>query len=442
MVGRIESRAMSADATASESEQPQITPKGYLQLVGLGAAIGIPAALLASIFLAVVHWLEDWLWSTLPHNIGNADSEPQWYLVILLPVVGAAIVLVVRRLLPGDGGHSPLEGIGGGAVPLRNAPGIALAAIGTLAFGAVLGPEAPLIALGSVVGVVGAMVVGGGQQESRVLASAGSFSAISSLFGGPIVAGILMVEGSLGLGLGAALLPVLIPGFVAAATGYLLFIGLGNWGGLQEQVLSVPGLPEYSGVHIGDLLLAIAAGIVAAIMITLVRTLAKRIATGGPPRIGKDKLLIGGGLAVGLLAQTASWLGANSQDVLFSGQTGLPDVIAQTSTGIVLVLLTAKGLAYGICLSCGFRGGPVFPAIFLGVGTATLLIIWFGISPTLAVAIGTGAGMAATTKLILTPIVLAELLVGHVGADAVPAAVLATVAAWLTVTGLERRLAA
>src|SRR5262249_60329334 len=112
-------------------------------------------------------------------------------------------------------------------------------------------------------------------------------------------------------------------------------------------------------------------------VIAVARTLAKRIVMEGPPRIGKDRLLLAGGLAVGLLAQTASWLGANSQDVLFSGQTGLPDVIAQTSTGVVLVLLIAKGLGYGICLSCGFRGGPIFPAIFLGVATSTLLIIWF-----------------------------------------------------------------
>jgi H+/Cl- antiporter ClcA len=433
---------MSADATAAAADapQPQITPKGYLQLVGLGAAIGIPAAALAALFLAVVHWLEDWLWETLPHHIGNASSAPQWYLVIFLPVIGAAIVLVVRRLLPGDGGHSPLVGIGGGAVPLRNAPGIALAALGTLAFGAVLGPEAPLIALGSVVGVVAARAVGSGERESSVLGSAGSFSAISSLFGGPIVGGILMLEGSIGLGLGAGLLPVLIPGFVAAATGYVLFVGLGDWGGLPSQTISIPDLPAYNGTHITDLLLAIAVGIVAAIVINLVREMAKRINTHGPPRIGKDKLLIAGGLAVGLLAQTASWLGANSQDVLFSGQSGLPDLIAQTSTGIVIVLLITKGLAYGICLSCGFRGGPIFPAIFLGVTIATLLIIWFGVSPTLAVAIGTGAGMAATSKLILTPIVFAELLVGQVGADAVPSAVLATIAAWLTVTALERRL--
>ena len=168
--------------------------RGYLRLVLLGAAIGIPAALVAAVFLAVVHELEDWLW----------PDDAQWYRVVGLPVVGAAVVLAARKLLPGDGGHPPLEGIGGGVTPLSHAPGIALAALGTLAFGAVLGPEAPLIALGSVAGVAAAKLARLGPKETAVLATAGSFSAISALFGGPLVAGMLLVEGSLGLGHGGA----------------------------------------------------------------------------------------------------------------------------------------------------------------------------------------------------------------------------------------------
>src|SRR5262245_60542801 len=112
----------------------------YLGLVGLGAAIGIPAALLASLFLAAVHWCEDWLWTDLPESLG--ESSPPWYLVVGLPILGAAIVAIARLFLPGDGGHSPLIGLGGTPTPVRYAPGVALAAFGTLAFGAVLGPEA------------------------------------------------------------------------------------------------------------------------------------------------------------------------------------------------------------------------------------------------------------------------------------------------------------
>ena len=46
--------------------------------------------------------------------------------------------------------------------------------------------------------------------------------------------------------------------------------------------------------------------------------------------------------------------------------------------------------------------------------------------------------MAAMTRLVLTPILLGALLAGTAGLDAVPAAVLAAAAAWLTIGALER----
>ena len=422
-------------AAASSPDAPPRAGARGLRLVVLGGVLGVPAALLAAVFLAVVHWVEHWLWTDLPHDLGT--KAPPWYLVIGLPVVGAAVCAVARTLLPGDGGRTPLQGLSGPPTPIKYAPGIALAALGTLSFGAVLGPEGPLIALGSVAGLVVATLARAGQKESAVLAGAGSFAAIAALFGGPIVGGLMMTEG--GVGLGAALVPTLIPGFVAAATGYVLFIGLGSWGGLSSQAIAVPGLPLYQGTHILDLLVGIGVGICAALVVSFVRRYAGDLEVRGPKRLSMPALLLSGGLAVGLLAQIASWLGANSQDVLFSGQSGIPDLIAQTSTKIVLILLVAKAIGYAISMGCGFRGGPVFPAIFLGVALATLTEIWFGVSPTLAVAVGTAAGMTATSRLMLTPIVFSALLVGHNGADTVSAAVLASAAAWLTLAVIDRR---
>ena len=410
----------------SDDEAP-LSGAGYLRLVALGAAIGIPAALVAALFLALVHELEHWLWG----------SSPPWYQVIGLPVAGAAVVLGARRLLPGDGGHSPLEGIGGGATPVAYVPGIALAALGTLSFGAVLGPEAPLIAMGSAVGVAATRFVTVDERAHAVLGTAGSFSAISALFGGPIVAGIMLVES--GVEMGARLLPVLLPGFVAAAVGYLIFIGFGDWGGLHQQSLAVPNLPEYNGTHVYDLLVAVAVGILAAFAITAARRGGEAVAGPGLRRLGMAPLLLLGALAVGVIAQVADWLGADSQTVLFSGQAGVPELAQSDSTKIVLILLVAKALAYAISLGCGFRGGPIFPAIFIGIALAVFAVVWFDVSPTLAVAVGAAAGMAAGTRLLITPVLFAGLLVGHAGADAVPAAVLAAAAAWLTVRFIDAR---
>ena len=81
----------------------------HARLVALGALVGIPAAAAAAVFLGFVHELQHWLWTDVPDALG--ESGPPWYLVLGLPVAGAAIVWIARTVLPGDGGHTPLHGI-------------------------------------------------------------------------------------------------------------------------------------------------------------------------------------------------------------------------------------------------------------------------------------------------------------------------------------------
>ena len=103
----------------------------------------------------------------------------------------------------------------------------------------------------------------------------------------------------------------------------------------------------------------------------------------------------------------------------------------------MLILLVAKGLGYAVCLGCGFRGGPVFPAIFLGVALASLAQVVFNTSPTLTIAVGAAAGMAAMTRLLFASLLFALLLDGLGGLDAIPVAVLACAGAWVVVHALE-----
>ena len=402
----------------------------FLRSTLLAAAIGVPAALAAALFLAAVHASEHGLWVVLPKALGC--SSPPWYLVLALPVLGSLVVLAARALLPGDGGASPMHGLNSTPTTLSHVPGIVIAALGTLGFGAVLGPEAPVIALGSAVGVLFTRFAARDVKEAGLLPASGAFSAVSALFGGPIVAGILLVEG--GIGAGAALMPRLVPGLVAAAVGYVVFDGLGSWSGLNAPGLEVPHLPAYHGTNLPDLVIGVAVGVLAALVVNACARLAIWVGL-LKKRFSWQLLLIGGGLAVGALAMLGRLLGADSQDVLFSGQSSVPAVVAENSVGIVLVLLLLK---VAISLGCGFRGGPIFPAIFLGVAIASVAVAGFGTSPTLAIAVGAAAGMAGQTRLLICPLVLSGLLVGPAGADAVPAAALASVAAWMTATALHR----
>ena len=414
-----------------------------LRLVLLGAAIGIPAALAAIAFFTVVHYLEQLIWHALPTALGEAS--PPWYLVVFLPVVGAAIVAIARLTLPGDGGRSPLAGMSHGATPVRYVPGIVVAALGTLGFGLVLGPEAPVMAVGSAVGLGITSIVRSDAREQGILSMAGIFSAISTLFGGPLVAGVMLTEG--GISLGAVLIPVLLPGFVAAAVGYLVFLGVGPYTGAPAPGLQVPDLSAYVGTSVPDLIIAIVVGVVIAALIVAINGAVKRVAAlqdgrQGDRGVGLVAALLLGGLAVGALAQLATVFGVAPDDVLFSGQASIPALVSESSLIALVVLVIAKAAAYVVSLATGFRGGPIFPAVFLGVGVAAFAVELFGTSPTFAIAIGCAAGMAAQTRLVVTSMLFAALLVGSGGFDAIAGAVFATVASWLTVQALDPPAAA
>ena len=409
-----------------------------LRLVLLGAAIGIPAALAAIAFFTAVHYLEQLIWHALPTALGEAS--PPWYLVVFLPVVGAAIVAIARLTLPGDGGRSPLAGMSHGATPVRYVPGIVVAALGTLGFGLVLGPEAPVMAVGSAVGLGITSIVRSDAREQGILSMAGIFSAISTLFGGPLVAGVMLTEG--GISMGAVLIPVLLPGFVAAAVGYLVFLGVGPYTGAPAPGLQVPDLPAYVGTSVPDLIIAIVVGVVTAALIVAINGAAKRVAAlqdgrQGDRGVGLVAALLLGGLAVGALAQLATVFGVAPDDVLFSGQASIPALVSESSLIALVVLVIAKAAAYVVSLATGFRGGPIFPAVFLGVNVAAFAVELFGTSPTFAIAIGCAAGMAAQTRLVVTSMLFAALLVGSGGFDAIAGAVFATVASWLTVQALD-----
>jgi H+/Cl- antiporter ClcA len=423
-------------APAAAAAQPDLGGPAYLRLIGIGAALGISAALVALAFLAVVHWLEHELWTSLPSALGL--DTPPWWLILTIPVVGALLVWLARTALPGDGGHEPRGGISLAPTPIAYAPSVALAALGSLAFGLVLGPEAPLIALGSVVGMVAARIWKVTGPASQVVSTAGAFSAVSALFGGPVVAGALLLEA--GVGLGSALIPVLLPGAVAAAVGYVIIVGVGSWTGVPTSGLTVPDLPAYPTTRIVDLALAIVIGLAVGLLVFVVKHLAAGV-SGARPRVGTGPMLVLGALVVGGLTLLVVAAGGSYEDVLFSGQTSLPSLLALTDEKLILLILLAKALGYAICLGAGFRGGPVFPAMFVGTAAALLIGTPFAMSTTAILAIGAACGMAAFTRLIFSSLVFVILLEGPVGLGAIPAAVLGAVTAWLVGKFLDQRQA-
>ena len=122
--------------------------RSYIALLVLAAIIGVPISAAAYFFLALVSKLQTWIFTDLPKDVGF-HSEPLWWPIPPLMLAGLLVALTIRYL-PGTGGHSPADGFNakeGAPTPVQ-LPGIFLAALATLSLGAVLGPEAPLIAIG------------------------------------------------------------------------------------------------------------------------------------------------------------------------------------------------------------------------------------------------------------------------------------------------------
>jgi hypothetical protein len=119
--------------------------------------------------------------------------------------------------------------------------------------------------------------------------------------------------------------------------------------------------------------------------------------------------------------------------VLFSGQSALGPFLtnsASYSVGALLLLIACKGLAYGASLS-SFRGGPTFPAMFLGAVGGVALSHLPGLPLVAGVAMGIGAMSVVMLRLPLTSVLLATLLLASDGLAVMPLVIVAVVVAYV-----------
>jgi H+/Cl- antiporter ClcA len=412
--------------------QALLRSRPYVVLLVMAAVIGVPISAVAWGFLALVSKLQGWIFTSLPHGLGF-HTQPTWWPIPPLVLAGLLVALTIRYL-PGTGGHSPADGFNAKAGPPTpiQLPGVILAALATLSLGAVLGPEAPLIAIGGGLGVIAVRLIRRPvpARTSAVVAAAGSFASISALFGSPLLGAFLLMEAS-GLS-GGMLEVVLLPGLVASGIGSLIFIGLGTWSGLGTFSLAIPHLPAFHTPDGAEFLWALIIGVLAAIIGSAIRWLALFLR----PHVERRMILLTPllGLAIaGLVIAFTVGTGKSSAEVLFSGQDQLGPLVTSSASYTVaalLLLIACKGLAYGASMS-GFRGGPTFPAMFIGAAGGMAMSHLPGLPLVPAVAMGIGAMAAVMLRLPLTSVLLAVLLLGSDGVAVTPLAIVAVAVAYV-----------
>jgi hypothetical protein len=224
--------------------------------------------------------------------------------------------------------------------------------------------------------------------------------------------------------------------------GTLVFIGLDSLTGFGTFSLAIPGLPPFHHPTGAMFLWALAFGLVASVAGTGIRLLALAVR----PLVERRMILLTplAGLAVaGLAIGFAEATGRSSSSVLFSGQSALPGLVqhaAGWTVGALLLLIVCKALAYGISLS-SFRGGPVFPSLFIGAAGGIAASHLPGLSLVPGLAMGIGAMCTVMLKLPLTSTLLATLLLYSDGLAVMPLVIVAVVVAYAATAWLPQTVA-
>jgi H+/Cl- antiporter ClcA len=430
--GRVDGQSAPPPGAPALDPLAVIRSRQYLSALVLAALLGIPISAVAYGFLALVSKIQSYLFDDLPHDLFT-NQVPAWWPIPFVALCGLLTASTIRYL-PGNCGHSPAFGFktGGGPPVDRELPGIILAALTTLSLGAVLGPEAPLIAIGGGLAALTLRLLKSDAPPMAltIMASAGSFAAISTLLGSPILGAFLIMEAA-GIG-GVMLSLVALPGLLASGMGALVFVGLDSWTGLGTFSLALPSVPAAVDPTVATMAWALVIGVIGALLGWLVRSLGLVLR----PVVHLNRVLVttSFGAVIGVAAMTYQLVSGHSfTQVLFSGQDALPELVEHAtdySVGALVLLAACKMLAYGLSLSA-FRGGPVFPAMFVGATMGIALSGLPGMSMAPAIAAGIGAMCTAMLRLPLTSTLLATLLLGSDGISVTPQVVVAVAVAFV-----------
>ncbi|KUM84835.1 MULTISPECIES: chloride channel protein [Streptomyces] len=391
--------------------------------------IGVPVALIAFWFLVAVQQLEQLIWTDWPKDLGWKQA-PWWWALPLLTPAGLVVGVVAARL-PGRGGHVPAGGLHSGGITRTALPGVLIAALVGLPLGVVLGPEAPLIAMGGGLALLFASLARAPATEAStaLLGAAGAAAAISALFGNPIVGAVLLIEVA-GVG-GPQLFAVMLPALLASGVGDLIFTGFVHWTGFETGSLDI-GLPKPPPLDWPDVLWVLVLAPALAFLVHWAFVGGRFAARFVAARTVRNTTLCALAAAVCITLYAVA-TGRSPAEAALSGESALSEMAQDPHAwpvGALIAVLAFKGLAYALCLG-GLRGGPIFPALFLGGAAGVLLAPLPGLGLVPAMAVGMAASVTAALRLPVSSVVLVVLLLGNV--DTVALVVLAAVVSFVLV---------
>ncbi|HCC5835443.1 ion channel protein [Citrobacter farmeri] len=329
-------------------------------LLSLPALIlGVASSLILLVIMKFASILQSILWQRLPGSLGIAADSPFW-IMLTLTLTGVMVGLVIRYSTGHAGPDPATEPLIGAPISPAALPGLIVALVLGLAGGVSLGPEHPVMA----VNIALAVALGRrffpriGVLDWTILASAGT---IGALFGTPVAAALIFsqtLSGSNDTPLWDRLFAPLMAAAAGSLTTSLFF----------HPHFSLP-VAHYTQMRIVDIFsgavvaaIAIAVGMVAVWCLPRLHALLHRLKN--------PVLLLGvGGFLLGILGVVGGPL------TLFKGLDEMQQMAFSQTLGTTdfFMLAVIKLAALVIAAASGFRGGRIFPAVFIGVALGLML---------------------------------------------------------------------
>jgi H+/Cl- antiporter ClcA len=390
--------------------------------------LSIPAiviGILSALALIALEWLsdrlKDGLWSALPDAVG-VDPESPLYIFLMLSAIGALIGLVVW-LAPGHAGPDPATtGLVEEPLPLRALPALAVVTIIAQGGGVSLGPEAPIVVLNVslVVAAIKLFRLPIPIQLGMILPTAGT---IGALFGTPVAAALILT-GMVAMAKGAGSLwdRLFLP-LVAAALAALTMTLIAK----PEFSVDLPemGAPGWLDLVAAIVISAVAVGLGLA-GVWLFPVLHRAFHALQHPML----MIVAGGLVLGGLGALGGPI------TLFKGlelSSQLVQDAPSMTVGALIVVTVIKLAALLVASASGFRGGRIFPSVFVGVGVG---LIANSLVPDIPVSLAVAAGVMGLTLVSARDgwlaLFLGVALTGEI--NVLPVLILAILPAWLLVS--------
>lgn len=321
--------------------------------------VGVGCALLLIGISVLAEKLQDLLWTTLPDSVGVA-GESRWWIFGILTVVGVAVGLVVWKM-PGHAGPDPATtDLVSAPLGLSALPSLAVVLVLGLAGGVSLGPENPIIAINTAL-TVWAVCRVWKKVPTEVAVLLAAAATVGAMFGTPVAAALVFTEMAASRP-GGQLWDKLFAPLVAAGAGALTMVAFGR------PVIAVD-IPAYDDPRLVDLVSAVVVALAAALL-CLAAVYAFPVLHAFFQRMPNPLIAItAGGLVLGVLGAIGGPL------TLFKGLDEMKELTAvadDKSAGQLALIAVVKMAALLVAATCGFRGGRIFPAVFIGVGVGLL----------------------------------------------------------------------